>query len=55
VPVELHASVSPPCPEVTSSPDQIVEIGLVGGRILKVRSSLGATTLRRLIRAVERA
>jgi transposase-like protein len=55
VPVELQASVSPPCPEVTSSPDQIVEIGLVGGRILKVRSSLGATTLRRLIRAVERA
>ena len=56
MPVEVTASSSM-APSVTSvlEAGQPVEIGLVGGRVLKVSSSLPATDLRRLIRAVEGA
>jgi transposase len=58
VPVEVAA---PHAPErrATAAPDPdrapVVEIGLAGGRRLKVPSSLPTAELRRLIRAVEGA
>ena len=56
MPVEVTAS-SPMAPSTTTSLEtgQPVEIGLVGGRVLKVSSSLPTAALRRLIRAVEGA
>jgi transposase len=59
VPVELSlegtapAGFQPPAPSAASAP--LIEIGLAGGRSLKVPSSLPASDLRRLIRAVEEA
>ena len=56
LPVEVTAA-SPMAPSVTPAFDagQPVEIGLVGGRVLKVSSSLPTAALRRLIQAVESA
>jgi transposase len=59
VPVELSlegtasAGFEQPAPIAASAP--VIEIGLAGGRSLKVPSSLPASDLRRLIRAVEEA
>lgn len=59
VPVELSLEGTPsacfeqPAPIAASAP--VIEIGLAGGRSLKVPSSLPASDLRRLIRAVEEA
>jgi len=52
VPVEVTDEAATPAPEPAAEP---VEIALVGGRRLKVRSSLATAELRRLIRAVEGA
>jgi transposase-like protein len=56
VPVEIAV---PPAPEqrsvAASAPAQVIEIGLAGGRSLKVPSSLPTAELRRLIRVVEGA
>ncbi len=52
--VEIGASTAPDAPQPTD-PGQPVEIGLAGGRSLKVWSSLPTAALRRLIRAVEGA
>ena len=59
VPVELSlegtasAGFEQPAPIAASAP--VIEIGLAGGRSLKVPSSLPASDLRRLIRSVEEA
>jgi hypothetical protein len=42
-------------PATCAASDPVIEIGLAGGRSLKVPSSLPASDLRRLIRAVEEA
>lgn len=56
VPVEVAVPHGPNQRSVAvSEPTQAIEIGLVGGRSLKVPSSLPAAELRRLIRAVEGA
>ena len=52
VPVEVTDEAATPAPEAAAEP---VEIDLVGGRRLKVASSLATAELRRLIRAVEGA
>ncbi len=52
VPVEVTDEAATPAPEAAAEP---VEIDLVGGRRLKVTSSLPTAELRRLIRAVEGA
>jgi transposase len=59
VPVDVPSDVAAtafeqPAPRAAAS-DPVIEIGLAGGRSLKVPSSLPASDLRRLIRAVERA
>ena len=56
VPVEVSAAppLAPPS-RSASDAQAMIEIGLVGGRSLKVPSWLPATALRRLIRVVERA
>ena len=56
VPVDVAASVTlepPPADRVAA--DLVIEIGLAGGRSLKVPSSLPTADLRRLICAVEEA
>ena len=56
VPVDVGASSAMAAPAtVEPGTGQPVEIGLAGGRSLKVSSSLPTTELRRLIRAVEGA
>jgi len=52
VPVEVTDEATVPVEEPAAEP---VEINLVGGRRLKVTSSLATAELRRLIRAVEGA
>lgn len=56
VPVDVAASATlePPAPSAVAA-DRVIEIGLAGGRSLKVPSSLPTADLRRLIRAVEEA
>lgn len=59
VPVDVPLAVAAtafeqPAPGAAAC-DPVIEIGLAGGRSLKVPSSLPASDLRRLIRAVERA
>ena len=59
VPVDVPSDVAAtafeqPAPRAAAS-DPVIEIGLAGGRSLKVPSSLPASDLRRLIRAVEEA
>ena len=56
VPVDVAASVSlePPVASGVAA-DLVIEIGLAGGRSLKVPSSLPTADLRRLISAVEEA
>src|SRR5512147_2812031 len=53
VPVDVAASATlePPAPRVVAA-DRVIEIGLAGGRSLKVPLSLPMADLRRLIRAV---
>ena len=57
VPVEVAAPHAPERRAMAPDPDRapVVEIGLAGGRRLKVPSSLPTAELRRLIRAVEGA
>jgi transposase len=58
VPVEMAPSVAPngPLPAMDSfAAELLIEIGLAGGRCLKVPASLPSTDLRRLIRTVEGA
>jgi transposase len=60
VPVEVAVPAPPErraiaAPDPDHAPAAVVEIGLAGGRSLKVPSSLPAAELRRLIRAVEGA
>jgi transposase len=59
VPVEVAAPHAPERGAMAAAPDPdrapVVEIGLAGGRSLKVPSSLPTAELRRLIRAVEGA
>lgn len=56
VPVDVVASVTvePPAASEVAT-DRVIEIGLAGGRSLKVPSSLSTADLRRLICAVEEA
>ena len=54
VPVEVAPAAEPPATDAVSA-GQPVEIGLRGGRSLRVASSLPTAALRRLIRAVEGA
>ena len=56
VPVDVAASVTlePPVASGVAA-DPVIEIGLAGGRSLKVPSSLPTADLRRLISAVEEA
>jgi len=54
VPVEVAPMPAAPGPSEVEA-GQLVEIGLAGGRSLKVWSSLPTAALRRLIRAVEGA
>ena len=56
VPVDVAASATlePPAPSAVAA-DRVIEIGLAGGRSLKVPLSLPMADLRRLIRAVEEA
>lgn len=56
VPVDVAASVTlePPAADRVAA-DLVIEIGLAGGRSLKVPSSLPTADLRRLICAVEEA
>lgn len=53
--VEIGAPGVPDADPAADTGQQPVEIGLAGGRSLKVWSSLPTATLRRLIRAVEGA
>ena len=59
VPVELPldgtASTGFEQPAASAASDPVIEIGLAGGRSLKVPSTLPVAELRRLIRAVEEA
>lgn len=56
VPVDVAASMTPePSPASGVAADLVIEIGLAGGRSLKVPSSLPTVDLRRLISAVEEA
>lgn len=55
VPVEVAPMAAAPGPGSEVEAGQPVEIGLAGGRSLKVWSSLPTAALRRLIRAVEGA
>ena len=57
VPVDVAAPHAPERRAMAPDPDRapVVEIGLAGGRRLKVPSSLPTAELRRLIRAVEGA
>ncbi len=56
VPVDVAATpaLGPPAPPGEAA-DWVIEIGVAGGRSLKVLSSLPTVELRRLIRAVEDA
>src|SRR5512143_67216 len=54
VPVDVTASAALEQP-APSAADRVIEIGLTGGRSLKVPLSLPTADLRRLIRAVEEA
>lgn len=54
VPVDGAALTALP-PSATAAADAVIEIGLVGGRSLRVPSSLPMADLQRLIRAVEGA
>lgn len=57
VPVEVAVPATPEERRAITAPDRApaIEIGLAGGRISKVPSSLPTAELRRLIRAVEGA
>ena len=56
VPVDIALDVAAfEQPATCAASDPVIEIGLAGGRSLKVPSSLPASDLRRLIRAVEEA
>lgn len=54
VPVQVATTVEPPATDALTA-GQPVEIGLRGGRSLRIASSLPTAALRRLIRAVEGA
>lgn len=54
VDVAASATLEPPAPGAVAA-DRVIEIGLAGGRSLKVPSSLPTADLRRLICAVEEA
>ena len=58
VPVDIPLDVAATAfeqPATCAASNPVIEIGLAGGRSLKVPSSLPASDLRRLIRAVEEA
>ena len=56
VDVPVHVSASTDLhPPTAAAADAVIEIGLAGGRSLRVPSSLTMADLQRLIRAVERA
>jgi transposase len=54
VPVDVAVSTAFP-PSATGAAEAVIEIGLPGGRSLRVASSLSMAELQRLIRAVEGA